>query len=141
MQNLIRIIRLERDQWNHMSEEAHRAAFGTNRTWLMQKSDYALLALDRKNSPIGYISVVEHDKDTAHWTFGGVFSQYKNSLESFRAFQAAIEYAGVFNKQILCTVENNNNAMLRFMNKVGFRICGLRNFQNTVLLEHILRVR
>lgn len=138
---MIRIIRIDREQWDHMSEEAHRAAFGSERTFLMQRADYALLALDRSNTSIGYISVSEHDRDTVHWTYGGVFSDFKSSITSFRAFQAAIEWTSVFHKNIICTVDNGSSPMVRALNKMGFKICGVRNFQNTVLVEHILRLR
>ena len=138
---MIRIIKIDREQWDHMSEEAHRAAFGSERTFLMQRADYALLALDRDNSSIGYISVSEQDRDTVHWTYGGVFSDYKSSLKSFRAFQAAIEWTSVFHKSIWCSVESDRPPMIRALSKLGFKICGVRNFQNTLLVEHILRLR
>lgn len=53
---------------------------------------------------------------------------------------AAKEFCEKDYKRITTYIENKNTPMLKFAMKIGFRITGIRNYKNEILLEHLLEL-
>lgn len=125
------------DDWAVMSEDAHLAVFCEKRPWDFNRIDFALLAVDEV--PLQYVTCRELDKFTLYWQYGGSFPSCKGTPKSFAAYKALIEHVKTLEyKRITFLVENNNFSMLKFAMAAGFKIIGIKNFEGSILLEHVL---
>lgn len=131
----MQILRLTPEEWQDFSEKAHALAFGEQRPQSLDRISYALLGIEG-GSPMGYATCQERDSATVYWQFGGVFT--KNSTASFRAYQDLVEYHRARYERVFTFIENTNTVMLKMAMKVGFRIVGIRYFEGSILLEHLL---
>lgn len=134
------VTRIEKDAWTeHFAEHAHKIAFGEKQSPQDQRIDYALFVVDEGDSPCGYITVREWDSETAYWQFGGALPKAKGNIKSWRAYEASVQWTKEKGyKRIATYIENNNRAMLRFAERAGFVITGVRNFKGSILLEHLM---
>lgn len=124
-------------EWREQSEAAHTVVFGKRKPASWDRLDFILVAGDGK-TPAGYVSCREHDAETVYWQFGGSFPGARDTLSSFKAFSAFVEWTRPKYKRATCLIENDNLVMLKMAMKVGFRIVGVRCFEGKVLLEHLL---
>lgn len=134
---MIKVEVISKELWAGMSESAHLTVFCEKRPWEFNRIDFALMAVDEK--PLQYVTCRELDQETLYWQYGGSFPSCKGTPKSFAAYKAIIETcrkAGY--KRITFLVENNNFSMLKFAMASGFMITGVKNFQGSILLEHIL---
>lgn len=124
--------------WEPISEEAHLIVFGTKISATDQRVDYVMVAEDECRIPLGYITIRENSKDVAYWQFGGAFPPAKNSILSFRVYEAFVKEASKKYKVIYTLIENTNTVMLKFAMKVGFLITGIRYVNGSIMCEHAL---
>jgi len=133
---MIEVKVIPQEEWKPMSEIAHLAVFSEKRPWEYNRIDFALLAVDEK--PLQYVTCRELDHETLYWQYGGAFPSCKGSPKSFEAYLEIIEACKKMGyKRITFLVENNNFSMLKFAMATGFMITGIKNFQGSILLEHI----
>lgn len=131
------IVQVDPGTWTEkFSEHAHLICFGKHKNKNLDRIDYALLAVE--DSPIGYMTCRELDKDTVYWQFGGAFPGTKDTIKSFRAYQAFRDWHSTRYKRVVTYIENNNFVMLKMAMKIGFLVTGIRNFKTNILLEHTL---
>lgn len=123
--------------WKEYSAHAHRIAFGEVMPEGLERIDFALLLVDGKK-PLGYVTCRELDSETIRWQFGGAFPGTQGTAVTYRGYQAFVRHAMRDYKRIGTLIENTNVVMLKMALKVGFRVIGVRMFQGSVLLEHVL---
>lgn len=135
----MQVCRLDKKQWESFSENAHRIAFDRYKDPSLERIDFALLMVDEvSDRPVGYMTCREHDAETVYWQFGGAMPETKGTIHSFRAYEGFVKYASSHYKRVTTLIENTNTPMLKMAMKVGFRIIGVRTYQGSVLLEHLL---
>jgi RimJ/RimL family protein N-acetyltransferase len=134
----MRVEQLSAEEWSSLSEDAHRVVFGSVKPASLDRIDFALLVVDEEHTPMGYVTCREWDRDTLYWQFGGMFPGTKETIHSFAVFQALIAWCRPRYQRLTALVENSNTPMLKMAMKVGYRITGVRTFQGSVLLEHLL---
>lgn len=134
----MKIVRVEKDAWRDLSENAHLLCFDKTKDPSTERIDFALLAVGEREEPIGYVTLREIDKDTVYWQFGGSFENARGTIKSFQIYQSFVRYSKEHYKRVTTLIENDNLVMLKMAMKVGFRIIGIRNFKGSVLLEHLL---
>lgn len=128
-------------EWSTVSEEAHRAVFGREKSASRDRIDYVLVAIvDEK--PLGYIMAREVDEGEVYWQFGGAFAWARNSirigsiLDDMIATQTKI---GV--RRIGFRVEADNFPMLKLALSRRFQIVGTRNHNGKTLVEWVKEFR
>ena len=131
---------VSKEDWvRSFSEASHLVCFGKHKPSSFDRIDYAMLMADPETkTPRAYITAREFDHETVYWQFGGSFPGTKGTVASLACFEAALEHAKLHYKRVTFVVENTNFPMLKLAQKKGFVIVGLRNFNGTVLLEHML---
>ncbi len=134
---MLSVKRIESFDWTKMSEYAHIAVFVETWNSGLERISYALLAVDEEiETPIQYVTVSERDSETAHLQYGGTFEPFRNSIKSFRAFEAIMKWLQAKYKYLTCYIENTNHSMMKFAMKAGFLITGSFNFKNQTMLIH-----
>lgn len=134
---MIEVVRVPKEEWAPMSEDAHRISFKENKPADWDRIDFALLGT-KEGLLTGYVTCREHDAKTLYWQFGGAMPMAKDSITSFMTLQAFFDWSKTNYDRITCLVENTNTVMLKMAIKLGFRIVGIRTFKQTVLLEHLI---
>lgn len=134
----MRVIRYEKEDWKRYSKEAHLICFKENRAQDLDRIDFALFGVGSGDVPCGYITCRELDAETLYWQFGGAFPSVKGTALSYRCYVDFAEWCRPRYKRILTFIENENVVMLKMAMKIGFRIFGIRNTKEQILLEHLL---
>lgn len=136
--NNITIVKLNRDEWTQFSENAHLIVFNERKPPEMERVDFALLAEIGVHQLLGYVTCRELDKDTLYWQYGGAFPRAAKTSMSFSFYMRFIWWTKQHYKRVSFLVENTNTVMLKMALKAGFKIVGIRNYKNHILLEHHL---
>lgn len=132
------VLKIDSEHWiSGFSENAHLAVFGEKKDRNLERIDFALLAV-HDDIPISYVTCRELDKESIYWQYGGCVEKYRGSILSYRATEKLLFWCKQRYKRCAFYVENDNKAMLKTALKLGFKITGVRNFKNVVLLEHLL---
>lgn len=135
----ISVNKLEKDKWNEISEKCHAACFNKFKPRERDRIDFTLVAIDdEKSMMIGYTAMREHDNETIYWQYGGMFPEYKKTIQGVRGYTMFILWCKERYKRIVTLIENKNTAMLKLAAAHGFIITGLVTFKGEVLLEHEL---
>lgn len=136
----MKLIIIDKETWRtDYSEAAHQIAFNKNKPASWDRIDFAVLLVDPETDlPAAYITCREMDHETVYWQFGGVLPGTIKTPKSMICFETFIEWAKNVYKRITFLVENDNYPMLNIAMKKHFRIVGIRNFKQTILLEHML---
>lgn len=135
---MIEVKKLEADVWvAAFSEYAHQGVFGELKPRNLDRIDYALLAI-KDESPLGYMTCREMDANTVYWQYGGMFEPFRKSILCMRVYEGFRDFHMKSYKRCLTYIENINISMLKMAWKIGFRIIGVRNYQGSILLEHLL---
>jgi hypothetical protein len=134
---MIEIKKLNKEQWNELSEKAHSICFNEHKPSEWDRIDFALVG-DNFGIPMGYITCRETDAKTLYWQFGGAFPSSKETVWCFHTYQKFVDFCRSDYERITTLIENTNTVMLKMAMKVGFRIVGIRYFKGSVLLEHLL---
>lgn len=128
------------EQWAKHSEDAHLICFGEKRPAEMNRIDFALL-VEADGVPQAYMTCREVDAETVYMQYGGAFPSAKGTIKSFRAYQALLEKLGEVYKYGSTLIENTNTPMMKFAMQAGLRVIGVRNFKESILLEHFIEWR
>jgi hypothetical protein len=131
----VKVVFMPADEWKQYSEKAHLICFAENRSADMNRIDFALVA-ELNGVPQTYMTCREVDAETVYMQYGGAFPSAKGTVNSFRGYQAMLKQLSTVYKYGTTLIENTNTPMLRFAMQAGLRIIGVRNFKNTILLEH-----
>lgn len=135
---MIEIEKITAKEWIELySELAHSAVFKERKPKHFDRIDFALLA-KKAATIMGYVTCREHDHETLYWQFGGAFADAKASINVLPCYLQMIEACRKDYKRVYTLIENTNFAMLRLAMRAGFRIMGVRAYQNSILLEHLL---
>lgn len=135
---MIEVLRVEPEKWvSHFSEAAHKAVFNEIKPASLDRIDFALLAL-KNDKAIGYMTCREFDSESVYWQYGGVVDEHKKSIDTVRVYEAFYEWHKKHYKRCSTYIENWNIAMLKMAFKIGYRVIGVRNFKNSILLECLL---
>lgn len=127
-------------EWDKYAEKAHLICFNKLNPAEKQRIDFALVSRwgDRL---MGYVTCREMDADTVYWQFGGAFPGTKDTALTFKGYTALIGHCKNKYKRITTLIENTNTPMLKMAMKAGFLIVGIRNYNASILLEHVLEFR
>ncbi len=123
------------DQWKFHAENAHMAVFGEVRPAEMNRIDFALLT-HKDNLPIAFCTCRELDDESVYMQYGGAFKP--GSPSSFISYSMFIGTLKENYNRVTTLIQNTNIVMLKFAMKVGFRIIGIRNFNNEIFCELLL---
>lgn len=135
---MIKIDQLSRAQWQELEKDAHGSVFGEVVPDNLTRVDFAMLAANELNQPILYATCRELDAESLYWQYGGSFPRFRGQKVVYTAFCEMISWTKKYYKRLSFLVENDNKAMLRLAMGGDFKIVGVRNFKNKVLLEHAL---
>lgn len=137
---MIDALKIPAAEWkSRFSESAHRAVFRTIKPASWDRIDYAWLLVRRDPGEVlCYVTVRETDHETVYWQFGGALPPAKGTTAVYRAFCTALSAQKKRSKRVTMLIENTNTPMLKLAAKAGFLICGVRYYQGTVLVEHLL---
>lgn len=131
------IKKIDPEPWSRISENVHRACFGTYLPISRNRIDYALLVIDGKlDVPLGYVTVRETDEKTAYWQFGGAFPGPKGTARVFRGYMALLDWMRASRYELVTMkIVNTNTSMLRMALKAGFQIVGTKIHGGHTLVE------
>lgn len=134
----MRVVRVEKDKWAALSKNAHLVVHNETMPEGLERIDFALLVESDKEMPMSYVTCREQDAESLYLAYGGSFPGTKGTGYSKETFHQMLSWM-ILNgyKRVGFYVQNNNYAMLRLAVTQGFKITGVRNFKNHVLLEHI----
>lgn len=132
------VIQLDPEQWASYGKHAHTAVFGKILPPELERISFALLAIGRDGLPMSYVTCKEQDGESLYWQFGGSFPGTKGGVGSVAAMREFLKWCSARYKRVSFLVENDNYSMLKLAMKFDFKISGIRNFKNSVLLEHLL---
>jgi hypothetical protein len=124
--------------WKEFAEDAHKVCFHEFKPKEWDRIDFALLVTDAWDKPAMYVTCREIDSQSLYWQFGGAFPGTKGTVQSLRATEALLDWAKGRYKRVSMLVANTNAPMLKLALKLDFRITGVRYFQGSILLEHLL---
>jgi len=122
-------------EWAVMAENAHRYCFSEIRPADMDRISFAIASFEDE-VPFGYVTVRELDSESVYWQYGGAFKSCEKSVKVLKHYQGYINFckeAGY--KRISTYIQNTNLPMLKMAMHCGFRIIGVRLFQNEVFCE------
>ena len=135
---MIQVLKIPADVWvNNFSESTHLAVFNEVKSASLDRIDFALLAV-KDDKPIGYMTCREFDAESVYWQYGGVVDEYKKSINAVRVYEAFYNWHSQHYKRCSTYIENWNVPMLKMAFKIGYRVMGVRNFKNSILLECLL---
>lgn len=132
------IRKLDKKEWEDFSESAHKICFNEIKPKEWDRIDYALLVINEKEEPCGYMTCKEIDSKSIFWQYGGGFKPVLETIYSMKAYQALMYWHKERYDRIGTYIENTNSKMLKMAAKIGFKITGIRNYNNQILLEHLL---
>lgn len=132
------IQRMEARVWWNFSEHAHKACFSEVKPADWDRIDYALLAVNEDDVPIGYMTCREFDSKSVYWQYGGAFKPIEKTIHAYRVYEAFLEWHSKRYERVATYISNGNKTMLAMAAKIGFKVTGIRNYKGEVLLEHLL---
>ncbi len=138
---MISVTKLSPKEWSDVSRAAHLICFQAEHDPSIDRIDFALLAMNEKDVPMGFITVRELSKTHLYWQFGGAFPGTKGTLFSYQAYQAGKEWCAAHYETICTYIENKNVIMLKFAMKLGFRIIGIKHSFGKTLVELFLNLK
>ncbi len=135
----LKAIRIDKQDWQKLSESAHAIAFNDFKPADFERIDFAIIVEDEKTfEPLGYCVCREHDAKSLYLQFGGAFRGARGTSLSFKAYVVGLEWCKARYPRIVTKIGNDNAVMLKFAAKAGFLIVGVNNYNGTILLEHQL---
>jgi hypothetical protein len=127
---------MPKEEWDKHSERVHLVCFNEVRPADMNRYDYALLVFEG-TTPIAYMTCREFDSETVYMAYGGSFPSARGTVKSYKAYEKMVEFLKLKYLQGTTLIENSNIPMLKFALKQGMKIIGVRNFKDSILLEHL----
>lgn len=134
----MKVVKINPTEWAELSEKAHLIVFNEEKKASSERIDFALVTESTEKVLMNYVTCRELDKSSLYWQYGGSFPGTKDTILSYRATQALLRFCKEQYERVSFYVENTNLPMLKLAMKCGFKITGVRNYKNSVLLEHLL---
>lgn len=134
---MIEVSKLSSEEWKSYSEDAHKIAFKEIRPASWDRIDYALLGTEL-GILYGYLTARELDAKSVYWQYGGAFPPSMKSPKAVKGYGAFIQYARERYDRITTLVENENITYLKLAFAFGFRVIGVRCFENKIYCELLL---
>lgn len=128
------VVKYDKSQWDLVAEGIHQTIFKEVRPASLNRFDYALVVWD-ESRPIGYITCRETDSESIYISYGGVWPESRNSLDSADGMRALLEYLKQHYKRANMLVENNNVLMLKKSLNSGFLPVGVTNYCNSIFVD------
>lgn len=134
---------MDHETWSReWSEMAHKISFEEARPKEMDRIDFALLMINPLNErPGGYCTVRELDRDSVYLQYGGSFPETEKTISVAVLYSAMIDWLRERYQRVTTLVSNQNVGYLKLCMKYGFRIIGVRCFQNEVFVELLNELR
>lgn len=127
-----------KDDWRETAPLAHICVFDKVIGPDLERVDFALVVGD-KQTPHGYITVKEHDGQTAYLQRGGLFEQVRGKGLSEPQFLECLDWFwGRGFTKVFFNVKNDNIPMIKLGLNTGFKISGMRQFKQELLLEMMI---
>lgn len=124
------------EQWKVHAEAAHMVAFGKHKPASWDRLDFVMVTENDDGVPVCYVTCQERDAESLYWQYGGSFPGSKGTILTWASLMVFIGYTRERYKRLSMLIENSNIPMLRLAMKAGLLIVGMRNFKDTILLEH-----
>lgn len=136
----MRVVRVEKEEWKEVSEDVHAVVFSEKKPVSTERIDFALVVeTDHASAPLAYATCRELDSESLYFQYGGSFPGTKGTVLSLSCMRALLEWAQANGyRRVAFLVENTNLPMLKMGMRVGAFIRGVRVFQHSVLLEHVV---
>jgi len=127
--------KLSSKEWEIYAEAAHLAVFSENRPKEMNRIDFALVVHDG-DLPLGYGTFRELDDESVYMQYGGAFPSCAKTMNAWYVYEQVINtLKKSCYKRATTLIENKNIPMLKFAFKMGFKIMGIRFFNNEIYCE------
>lgn len=120
--------------WRELSEKAHLTVFGETGRELLERADFAILALGNEELG-GYMAVKEMDASTLYIQYGGVFPLFEKSVHVVRGYKLMLDWCKKEYANVWTRIENTNSSMLKMALSMGFIVTGTSFFKNKLFLE------
>lgn len=134
---MISIRRIEPSEWLKVSEITHKVVFEEVRPPELERIDYALLCEDENQKPLMYLTAKEFDSETVYWQYGGSFPETYGTSKAVDAYSSLLNWTEGKYKRVSQLVHNENVRYLKLSMHFGFRIIGMRVFNQEIFLEMI----
>lgn len=136
---MVEVAWIHPEDWKGLSRVAHLAVFGSALEEDQERLSFVMLGKKKGTQELlGWITCLEHDRDTLYWKFGGTLRGARETSVSWLLYQAAVESCKGKYKRITTRIENDNLVMLKMAMKVGFRVIGVTVYKGQIYLEHVL---
>lgn len=129
------IKRVEPQDWNMLSRDAHMVSFGVARDPSLDRLSFALIAVDNQGEVSGYVTCIEMDRETLYWQHGGAMPEYEKSIHTIKGYSQFINWSREHYKRVSTKIENTNTAMLKLAMKLGFMVVGTHTFKNKIYID------
>lgn len=135
---MIRVERVEPEDWLPMLATAHLVVFGEHITPSDERLDFALVATDEENI-LSYVNCREFGQKALYWGWGGSFPSAQGTLKSWQIYGLFTEKCWELGyTRIFTFIRNTNAVMLKFAAKMGYIITGCRTIDGETYLDHML---
>ncbi len=131
---MIEVKAIAPEHFHSMSEFAYEMIFGQKRPKELERYNFAILT-SLGEDPVSYVTCIEMDANTLYWQYGGTLPKFKNTIYSYKAYAAGLDWSLKHYARVSTKIENTNTAMLKMALKYGFLIVGVTQFKNQTLLD------
>lgn len=133
------LVHMTSDQWTNYAADAHLVVFNEVRPVEMNRIDFAIMTVN-EGIPQTFMTARELDSETVYMQYGGSFPSAKGTVTSFTSYSLIVDYLLSKYKRITTLIENTNFPMMKFANKKGLLVVGIRYFKGQIFLEHLIEV-
>lgn len=128
--------RFSKDVWlSVFGTEAHQDLFGTFDLETMPFFDFAILVTNGYDEKLTYGLAKEIDRDSLYFTYGGMFSKFRNQKLGSECFHAVVESAKGNYKRAGFSTKTSNIGMIKLGFNEGFEIVGIRLIKQVPYVE------
>lgn len=136
-----RIEKIPEKEWSELSEFAHCISFNKKYDPDFERIDFTLLAVSDSGTPMGFITCREHTKNQVYWQYGGSFPGTKDTILTYKIYEAAMRVCKENYSLITTLIENTNSVMLKMALKLGFIIVGVKHLFSKTYVELSLNLK
>lgn len=127
---------ISREIWlQDFGYDAHQDLFGNFDLETMPFFDFAVLVTSEENERLTYGLAKEVDRDSLYFTYGGMFSKFRNQKMGAECFHAVVDAAKSDYKRAGFATKTSNIGMIKLGFNEGFEIVGLRLIKEILYVE------